>query len=421
MSPSPGPLSLLAGDAETALEPGMIGVVMARAGVGKSACLVHLGLGHLQRGNHLLHLALGQELAGVEASYGVRLDRRLGRIDPLSRAQRHAELARRRLIVAFPDSGDPLERMTSSLQLADEGMGLQPRVVLFDGYAWERDGIEDELVALRRAAEAAEASVWMTATTLRSQSGDHPSALPPACADVADLIDLAVYLEPRDDKVYMRVLQDRRERGASDPEALLDFRAPRRSRRRPARRPRVSGTCTLISGGAEGAEATFGVCAEEHGLDEMTFSFAGHELARKRGLVVLPEAELLRGDVSRSWLSDRMGRSYPDRPEFQKVLQTIWHQVAESDEVFAVGAILDDGTVKGGTGWAVELARMWERPVFVFDQVQSRWFGWDGEAWARLDQAPQVSSQRFCGTGTRHLGEDGKRAIRELFQVSFGP
>jgi len=57
----------------------------------------------------------------------------------------------------------------------------------------------------------------------------------------------------------------------------------------------------------------------------------------------------------------------------------------------------------------------------VFDQVQSRWFGWDGEAWARLDQAPQVSSQRFCGTGTRHLGEDGKRAIRELFQVSFGP
>jgi hypothetical protein len=307
-----------------------------------------------------------------------------------------------------------------SLQLADEGMGLQPQVVLVDGFGWERDEAEDQLVALRRAAEVADASIWMTATTLRSQTGDHPTELPPACAAVADLIDLAVYLQPHDDKVYMRVLQDRRERGASDPEALLDFRAPRRARRQTARRPRVSGACTLISGGAEGAEAAFGACAEKHGLDEMTFSFAGHELARKRGLVVLPEAELLRGDVSRSWLTDRMSRSYPDRPEFQKVLQTIWHQVAESDEVFAVGAIQDDGTVRGGTGWAVELARMWDRPVYVFDQVQGRWFGWQANQWQRLDDSPQISSQRFCGTGTRRLGEDGKRAIRELFELSFG-
>ena len=34
--------------------------------------------------------------------------------------------------------------------------------------------------------------------------------------------------------------------------------------------------CILFSGGAPGAEAEFGACAERHGIEEVNFTFDGH-------------------------------------------------------------------------------------------------------------------------------------------------
>jgi len=44
-----------------------------------------------------------------------------------------------------------------------------------------------------------------------------------------------------------------------------------------------------------------------------------------------------------------------------------------------VGHILEDGTVKGGTGWGAEFAKLCIN-LFVFDQDEDRWYGWTGEA-----------------------------------------
>ena len=40
----------------------------------------------------------------------------------------------------------------------------------------------------------------------------------------------------------------------------------------------------LFSGGAAGAEAAFGACAEAHGVEEVNFTFDGHKIARHRGV-----------------------------------------------------------------------------------------------------------------------------------------
>jgi len=78
-----------------------------------------------------------------------------------------------------------------------------------------------------------------------------------------------------------------------------------------------------------------------------------------------------------------------------------------------------DGTVRGGTGWAVELARQWHKPVYVFDQEKGGWVCWKDGAWASAGD-PVIAERRFCGTGTRSLTASGKQAIRELFTRSFG-
>src|SRR4029453_19129048 len=58
----------------------------------------------------------------------------------------------------------------------------------------------------------------------------------------------------------------------------------------------------LFSGGAPGAEAEFGACAERRGIEEVNFTFDGHAIARSRGVRVLNHEELLAGDVSLAYV-----------------------------------------------------------------------------------------------------------------------
>ena len=424
--PADGPLPLLAGPDSAALEPGTLGTLMASAGVGKTSCLVHLGLDHLVRGSQVLHLALGETLAEVEAAYSIQLDRRTPGDDPLQRAARHADLARKRLIASFPDRFDAAGRLDQALVMAEEGMGMTPRVILLDGFDWDapRAAVRTQLTSMLELVRQAGASLWMTVTTPRALTGPHPTGMPPACAEFADLIDLAVFLEPLGEHVAMRVLHDQRSTRCVADDVLLDSSEmrPIGTQREGAVRGGAarSDRLILVSGGAPGAEATFGEFAGRWHVTERTYSFPGRELARTSGLVELSEAQLQRGDVSRAWLSARLQRTFSEAPSFAKILQTIWHQVTAAHEVFAVGTIQDDGTVRGGTGLAVELARHWSKPVWVFDLPRDRWFTWDGRRWVEPPAEPTIVGPAFCGTGTRHLDDGGRRAIRRLFQRSFG-
>ena len=178
--------------------------------------------------------------------------------------------------------------------------------------------------------------------------------------------------------------------------------------------------CILFSGGAPGAEAAFGACAERYGIEEVNFTFDGHQIERRRGVRVLNHEELLAGDVSLAYVSRLMHRRFSEAPWLRKVLQTLWYQVNNGQEIFVIGTILEDDTVRGGTGWGAEFAKLCNKPLFVFDQDRDSWFRWDGSAWSPASGATAVviGHPHFTGTGTRNLRDNGRRAIEELFERS---
>jgi len=138
-----------------------------------------------------------------------------------------------------------------------------------------------------------------------------------------------------------------------------------------------SSDCTLFSGGAKGAEEEFGAQAEKSGVEEVCFTFAGHSTNRKRGVHFLTTEELIKGEVSLAYVSKLMNRSYTHGQKLKKVLQSIWHQINSAEEVFVVGKILNDGTVKGGTGWGAEFAKLCNKPLCIFDQDAQEWLKWN--------------------------------------------
>jgi len=177
----------------------------------------------------------------------------------------------------------------------------------------------------------------------------------------------------------------------------------------------------LYSGGAKGAEAEFGETAERFGIKEVNFTFEGHRVERQRGLRVLTLKELKQGDVSLEYVSRLMNRRYTESPAFRHIFQTIWHQINRGQEIFVIGEILDDKTVKGGTGWGAEFTKLCNKPLYVFDQKRNAWHTWHEMDWIECESGrePCIGHAHFTGTGTRFLEHNGRKAIEELFARSF--
>lgn len=175
--------------------------------------------------------------------------------------------------------------------------------------------------------------------------------------------------------------------------------------------------CTVYHGGLKGAETAFGENAEKYGVNEVIFTFEGHRLNRDKNPVLLSEEELQRGDISMEIASRMMNRTYYETEKIRRVLQSIFHMVNKGHQVFVIGTILEDNSVKGGTGWAVELAKLFNRPLHVFDQSQNKWLTWKGDKWE--EDSPRISYDTFVGSGTRYLSDEGKGAIEKLFSDSF--
>ncbi len=417
------PLRILERSIHGGLGKGNLGVVMAPAGVGKSACLVQIGLDDLMREKAVLHLAVGQSVEHVSAWYDALFADLAERAVLADRGGVRESIGHRLLIQAYVTGAfGPIE-LEQALSVFETHLGLEPSAVLVDGYDWNRSGCTAALRHIKASARRVGAELWMTARTPPGYDARPPQPITPACESCAALIDVALLLEPHADQIKLRLMKDFDDASPTDLHLSLHGSTLRlvKEEAPPAAAPeRSPRSFTLLGTGSVGAEAEFGASAERWGVHEVNYTFRGRgEITRDRGLVVLTDEELQLGSVSPIYLKAHMHRSYPTTPAFQGVLQVIWHQVSGAGEVFSVGTILPDKTAHGGTGWAVELARHWGKPVHVFDQERRRWFAWKDHDWLE-EPPPRITRERFAGTGTRSLSREGRAAIHELFARSFG-
>ncbi|MEK7705477.1 MAG: hypothetical protein AAB426_10995 [Myxococcota bacterium] len=416
------PLRILERSIHGGVGKGNLGVVMGRAGTGKTGFLVHVGLDDAMRERNVLHFALGQTLEHVQGWYDAIFSD-LAEVTGLAeRPQVRALIAKHRVIQAESSRQVTTERLRQVLALYEKNVGFRPGVMIIDGFDWEGAGPDcsTQIEGFRAIARELGAELWMSAHTHRDVTTEHPTSVTPPCAKCESLIEVAVFLEPVADHMTVRLLKDHDNRDVSETNLRLDPDTLRLSLDEAASAVKLpAGGYTLLSGGAGGAEQAFGEEAERFGVKELTYSFAGRTPARTRGLVELSAHELHAGEVSDAYVESHLHRKLPKTPTFQKTLQTIWHQVATAGEVFVIGVVQPDDTVNGGTGWAVELAKHFKKPVHVYDQERREWLRWNGRAWIQAS-TPRIQRRRFAGTGTRFLSDDGRAAIRQLFEASFG-
>jgi len=424
------PMRVFEGSMHGGLGRGNVGAVASRPGVGKSALLVQIGLDDLFRDRKVLHISHEHAVDHVRSYYdeifndiaqAMRLEEPATVLLDIERNRRiFSLLGHVKTAPVSQRAGDAwVRKIAETVAFARDVAQFEPDVIVIDGFD-ATTSAPSAVKALRALAREASAEIWISA-----QVADAPPAagLPASLAACAEDIAVVVYLQAERDVVRLRLLKDHDSEDLADLHLRLDPHSMRvldEDVRPASERPRNPRRFRLHSGGARGAEAEFGACAERWSMNEVNYTFEGHRtLERARGLVVLGEDELRKGDFSLVYVSRRLGRVLSEIPLVRNVLQTIWHQINAAGEVFVIGAIQDDATVRGGTGWGAELARLWKKPLYVYDQGKRGWFRWGGTAW-EITRPPTISTESFAGIGTQNLTDDGREAIRDLFLRSFG-
>ena len=173
-----------------------------------------------------------------------------------------------------------------------------------------------------------------------------------------------------------------------------------------------------LSGGAEGADLQFGMCAGMLGHSVIHWSFSGHRTtAPTSEVVVLNEEQLQAADELCKRASVGIKRWFPPKSIYvRNLLRRNWYQVGDAERVYAVSSI-EDGMVSGGTAWATQM--FIDRhdgaacECYVFDMISDGWFQWNGDEWSSIP-SPPIPSGVWAGVGSRNLSPNGKAAIRLL-------
>lgn len=185
------------------------------------------------------------------------------------------------------------------------------------------------------------------------------------------------------------------------------------------------------SGGAVGADTEWELIGKEFGVITRAYSYktAYHVSENK---VEISEDDYKEGveevNKANKWLN-RYGIH-----KYMNLLARNWSQVKYSDQILAIGYIVKKGEkntkgyynkgkfdmVDGGTGYAVQMAINHQKEVYVFDQIRDRWFRWSYSVLSYVESdCPKISYQNFAGIGTREIKENGKLAIRDVFNKTF--
>lgn len=219
------PRKLLERDGHPGPGPGRLALVLARAGVGKTAFLVDIGLDALLAGQKVLHVSLDSTVEKVRTWYDdvlmemLRSEKKLEHWAPIQ-----IDAERRRHIHTYVGHSFTVERLRQGVELLRDVMHFVPQVILVDDLEAE-DGVDAETVsAIKGLAQEVGAELWIACKTHREGPQGEPGHLPPPADRLEDLVDLAFRLDPHEAKIRLHVLKDRERMLDEDLHVVLDPR-----------------------------------------------------------------------------------------------------------------------------------------------------------------------------------------------------
>lgn len=217
------PLRVFKNSVHGGLGEGNLGVVMSRAGVGKTAFLIGVALDDLMRGRRVLHVANGDSLDHVRQFYDEIFQelQRTGAAENSSAV--HLTVERSRIIHTYRGVEMNTARIVKDTEFYRRHADFTPEVLIVDGFDFAAAGDED-LARLKDLAGELKAELWLSALTHRDDPATDPRGVPGAVARFEPWIGVMVVLEPQEGATIVRLVKDHDNPDVKELQVQLDPR-----------------------------------------------------------------------------------------------------------------------------------------------------------------------------------------------------
>jgi hypothetical protein len=184
-----------------------LGLIMARAGLGKTAILVQIAMDSMLRGQKVLHVSIGEGLEKAKAWYedifkyiaeGFQLEQA---------ADVENELMRNRMIMTFKEAAFSRPKLEERLNDLVYQNIFRPDIVLVDGYDFASADY-DSVMDLKEMMAAMNVQGWFSALRHRDDNRKSAAGVPAPCHEVDGLFDTVIILQPEKDSILLNIIKD---------------------------------------------------------------------------------------------------------------------------------------------------------------------------------------------------------------------
>lgn len=180
-----------------------MGLVMARAGLGKTAILVQFALDCMLLGNKVLHVSIGENVDKTRNWY----DDILSRLTEGEKVDSIPEIMKNRMIMTFKESSFSKAIFEERLvDLVKQDIYV-PDCLIIDGYDFDDNNYASMEEFKDFMKEHGLKMVWFSATSHRGDDRVSENGVPAPCHDVEGLFENVLLIKPTDDAITLDIVK----------------------------------------------------------------------------------------------------------------------------------------------------------------------------------------------------------------------
>jgi len=181
----------------------VMGLVVARAGLGKTAILVQFALDCMLLGNKVLHVSIGEGVDKTRAWY----DDILALLTDGEKIESIPEVMKNRMIMTFKESSFSKALLKERLDDLVKQNVYKPECLIIDGYDFvnnDKKSLDDLRNFMN---ELGLRMIWFSAVSHREDKRVSPEGVPAPCHEVDDLFDTVLLIKPEGDAMKLNILK----------------------------------------------------------------------------------------------------------------------------------------------------------------------------------------------------------------------
>lgn len=185
-----------------------VGLVMARAGLGKTAILVQIAMDSMLRDNKVLHVAIGEGLEKTRTWYDDILEL-MNQDQNVENFQQIVDsVMQNRMIMTFKENSFSAPTLEERMEdLSQQGI-FKADCLVVDGFDFTKEDSASALKELKGFMEKNDLKmIWFSAVCHRDDDRVSANGVPAPCHEVDDVFDTVLLISPEDGNLRLKTLK----------------------------------------------------------------------------------------------------------------------------------------------------------------------------------------------------------------------